>query len=172
MAFSDLFNYSFNYGSASDYVEQYWDELEVIYHSTEASNGDKGKVWRQFHGKPQDINPLTVYLSQKVFDLEESLSASNKEFRKSNKEAKILKARVNNNESELNTSQRKNERLASENKNLKARLDDDTAKALMESIMLLSDKCKESNIFINVSDLPHHKNISKAQIEYLKSLMD
>ncbi|QSX38626.1 hypothetical protein [Shewanella sedimentimangrovi] len=172
MAFSDLFNYSFNYGEASEYVTQYWNELESVYCSEEAPSGTKGKVWRQFHGKPQDISPLTVYLSQKVFDLEESLSVSTKECKKFNKEAKKLKSRVNDNESELNVAQEKNKKLATENHKLKARLDDDTAKALMESIMFLSEKCKKSNLHIDILELPHNTKISKAQIKYLKSLVD
>ena len=56
MAFNDLFNYSFNYSAASKYVTEYWDKLEFIYNSQEALNGDQGKVWRQFHGKPQYIS--------------------------------------------------------------------------------------------------------------------
>ncbi|WP_036512908.1 hypothetical protein [Nitrincola nitratireducens] len=172
MAFKDVFEYEFNFNDASDYVEQYWDELETIYYSEEAPNGDKGKMWRQFHGKPQEISPLTVYLSQKIFDLEEELAGANKKYKKSTREAKVLKKRADGHKLEVCKIQRRNELLLDENEELKCHLDTDTARSLMESIKFLSEQCKKHNILIKPEDLPHYTNISPQQVAYLKSLVE
>ncbi|HHC6532662.1 TPA: hypothetical protein ACN33U_004501, partial [Vibrio parahaemolyticus] len=172
MAFKDVFEYAFNFNDASEYVEQYWNELETIYYSEEAPNGDKGKVWRQFHGKPQEISPLTVYLSQKVFDLEEELANADKKYKKSTREAKVLKKRADGHKLEVCEIQRRNELLLLENEELKCHLDTDTARSLMESIKFLSEQCKKHNILIKPDDLPHYTNVSRSQITYLKSLVE
>ncbi|MDT3322032.1 hypothetical protein Q4Q52_20060 [Shewanella sp. SP1S2-4] len=172
MRFSDITNYSFSYREASEYVTEYWDELEDIYNSCEPMSGDKGKVWRQFHGKPHETSVLTVYLSQKVFEFESSLNESKKEIIKFEKKSKLLKLRVDEHEIELDNEKIKNKNLVIENEKNSIRLDDKAARALMDTILFLAKKCKSNGIIIDVKSLPHFNNISSKQIEYLKSLDD
>lgn len=175
MRFTDIIDYSFNYSDAEQYTLHYWDQLDAIYQANAPESGTKGAIWRQFHGRPHNMSVLTVFLCQKLHELEQDLATSKKQVRQTSREFKNLKVRAEDNEKILKSKQEWVGHLEDENTELKSeiqsRLDNDTARALMESISLLATKCKEHNIHIDVNDLPHRSKVTESQINYLKSLV-
>lgn len=172
MRFDDMLGWesTFTYKDALEYVSYYWDDLEAIYDSDQPFNGAKGTVWRIFYGEPQKINPLMLYLNLKVIDLEGNLSDSNKKVKKVIRERNRSDKKVCNNESQIDALTSKNDNLTTSLDYEKGRLDNEDAKALLDSIMALVGLCKKNEIPIDISKLPHHNILSPKQIEYLKSL--
>jgi regulator of replication initiation timing len=121
-------------------------------------------VWRQLYGKPKEISPLILYLTEKLLKLETDVDNYKKVARRHSSERSRLKSVVKNIRAD-------NEELETQNEEMRGRLDDETARSLMESISYLATLCRNNNLPFDVNSLPHYQKLDGYQINYLKSLM-
>lgn len=165
MKFSDIKKSDLSFSEADAYLDQYENELDEIYASDTADGGDKGWVWRQLFGKPKEISPLLLYLTERLKKSETDVEKYKKVARRNSSDKSKLKSVVKN-------VRANNQELEKQNEQMKGRLDDDTARCLMESISYLATLCRNNNLPFDVNSLPHYEKLNLHQIKYLKSLMN
>lgn len=164
MKFSDIKKTDLSFSEADAYLELYENELDEIYASDSPDGGNKGWVWRQLFGKPKEVSPLLLYLTEKLINLESEVDSYKKVARRNSNEKIKLESVVKN-------VRANNQRLDAQNKQMRGRLDDETARCLMESISYLATICKNNNLPFDVNSLPHYEKLDAHRISYLKSLM-
>ena len=164
MKFSDIKKTDLSFSEADAYLELYENELDEIYASDSPDGGNKGWVWRQFFGKPKEVSPLLLYLTEKLINLESEVDSYKKVARRNSNEKTKLESVVKN-------VRANNQKLDAKNKQMRGRLDDETARCLMESISYLATICKNNNLPFDVNSLPHYEKLDVHRISYLKSLL-
>lgn len=164
MKFSDVKKSDLSLSEADAYLDQYEDELDEIYALDTPCGGDKGWVWRQLFGRPKEISPLLLYLTEKLKKSETDVEKYKKVARRNSSDKSRLKSVVKN-------VRANNEELERQNGQMKGRLDDDTARCLMESISYLATLCRNNNLPFDINGLPHYKKLNVHQINYLKVLI-
>jgi|SRR5690606_21196560 len=125
MKFSDIKRTDLSFSEAEAYLYLYEKELDEIYDLDEPDGGDKGWVWRQLYGKPKEISPLLLYLTEKLKKLESKVDDYKRNARRNSSEKSRLKSVVKNIRED-------NEELEAQNEEMRGRLDDETARSLME----------------------------------------
>lgn len=171
MKFSDIKRFDLNISEAADYLLLHEGELNSIYESKDPDAGIKGWVWRQLNGKPSKTSPLLLFLTEKIVELESEINRLKSTEKNVKKESNELKKNISQTRKKLEKAVSTQVNLEHINKKLENRLDDETAKCLMESIIFLSKKVTVNDINFKIEELPHYEKLDIGKINYLKSLI-